>query len=97
MNIRDYFYKETETEKIHKELFKTTSEYQYYLFGIAFGLYSIYDTCERINDNKISGIALQDVIKHVIDNFDVKELKTHFNRMIEKKEEKDVNELLKSK
>ena len=42
-------YKEPESKKIHDELFKTTSEHKYYSFGIAQGIYFIYNAINEYN------------------------------------------------
>jgi len=44
MDIKDLdkYYKRTETENIHIEIFKETPEHKYYLLGVAQGLYVIY-------------------------------------------------------
>jgi len=44
MDIKELnkYYRRTETENIHLEIFKESPEYKYYLLGVAQGLYTIY-------------------------------------------------------
>jgi len=58
-------YKEPESKKIHDELFKTTSEYKYYSFGIAQGIYFIYNAINEYNKRGIvlSNAELMQVIR----------------------------------
>ena len=44
--------KQRESEKINNELFKPTTEYQYYLYGIATGLCSVCDMLNRISEDE---------------------------------------------
>lgn len=70
-----------ESEQIHDELFKTTTEYQYYLFGMAHGLYFIYKTMYEYKDYKsLETIEWMKVIKKAV-NSDEKILK-NFNRLL---------------
>lgn len=78
-------------EQIHDELFKSTTEYQYYLFGVAQGMFSLYSTFDQLkskNMNLTSEEAMQ-VIKNCVDG----EIKTYFNRLVtelEKNNEEDI-------
>ena len=47
-------YKKPESNKIHDELFQTTSEYKYYTYGVAQGMYFIYNTLNEYNKKEIS-------------------------------------------
>lgn len=76
----------SELEIIHDELFQTTSEYEYYKFGIAQGLHVIYNL---LNEYKINNILLtidqiMGVIKICTDNDE--KIKDYFNRLIKNKE-----------
>lgn len=72
-------YKKTESEIIHDELFKTTSEYKYYNFGVAQGLYFIYDLMNEYKD-KCTIREIMVAIKNATDKED--QLKDNFNRLI---------------
>jgi hypothetical protein len=69
------YYKQTETEKIHKEIFKESSDYKHYMLGIAQGLYFIYDLIKQYKD-KLNN----DELLEVIENFPCEEelLKEYF-------------------
>jgi len=56
MNIKDLnkYYKRTETENIHLEIFKESPEYKYYLLGVAQGLYSIYKVMNNRKSKKVA-------------------------------------------
>ena len=58
-------HKEPESKKIHDELFQTTSEYKYYTYGVAQGMYFVYSTVNEYNKKGITltNIELMQVIK----------------------------------
>jgi hypothetical protein len=82
--------KKNEVEIIHDELFQTTTEYEYYRFGIAQGMYVIYNLLNEYKNNNVSLTIDQvmGVIKICIDNDE--KIKGHFNRLI-KDLESEVN------
>ncbi|MDD4779117.1 MAG: hypothetical protein PHT02_00740 [Tissierellia bacterium] len=84
MNLKDY-YKKTEIENIHNELFKTTTEYQYYLVGIAQGLYCIYSMLNELKSEYPSYTSeeLQNIIKIASENDD--KIKGYFKRLVDSK------------
>jgi len=86
MDIEDlkYFKKEqTPIEKINKELFESTSEYQYYHFGVAVGLYSLYDFAKHLR-HEIDGEEIQAVIKSFLVGDSNKDIIKYFYRMVNK-------------
>ena len=89
MDLREFIkaHKKLESEQIHEELFQTTSEHKYYSFGVAHGLYFIYNTINEYNKKGIvlSNDELMQVIKTCA-NFN-ENLNGHFIRML-----KDVKE-----
>jgi len=54
MQMKNY-YKRTEAEKIHREIFQESSDHKYYMLGMAQGFYFIYDLIkeykDKVNDN----------------------------------------------
>ena len=57
--------KKLESTQIHEELFQTTSEHKYYQFGVAHGMYFIYNAINEYNKKGIvlSNIELMQVIR----------------------------------
>ena len=81
MNIKELnkYYRRTETENIHLEIFKESPEYKYYLLGIAQGLYAIY----KVMSEYVSEINNYDwltIIKDVATQDE--KLNAYFNRLI---------------
>jgi len=58
--FKDY-YKRTEVEKIHGEIFKESSEHQYYLLGLAQGLYIIYDLVNKYKNQICNNDMLETI------------------------------------
>lgn len=85
MGIDDlkYFKKETPIENINKELFESTSEYQYYNFGVAVGLYSLYEFTKHLK-HEIDGEEIQAIIKSCLVGDSNKDIVKYFYRMINK-------------
>ena len=81
MNVKDLnkYYKRTETENIHLEIFKESSEYKYYLLGIAQGLYAIYKVMNEYA-GEINNYDWLTIIKNVATQD--KKLNAYFNRLI---------------
>lgn len=75
-------YKDPESKKIHDELFQTTSEYKYYTYGVAHGMYIICNVLNEYNKKEISltNIELMQVIRSCA-NMDEK-ISGHFIRML---------------
>jgi len=75
-------YKDPESKKIHEELFQTTSEHKYYSFGVAHGMYFIYNTINEYNKKGIalSNIELMQVIRECANLNE--NLAGHFIRML---------------
>lgn len=48
------------SDKIHNELFKQTSEYQYLLYGMAQGVFTLYNSLSNILNNR--SYTLEDII-----------------------------------
>jgi len=86
MNFKD-FYKETASERIHKDLFKTTTEYQYYLFGVALGLFTIYDMANELKNRSLTSEELMEAIKYSVERSG-KEASIYFDKMLKELEEK---------
>jgi len=80
-------YKEPESKKIHDELFQTTSEYKYYTYGVAQGMYSIYNALNEYNKRGISlaNTELMQVIKSC--SIADEKINTHFIRLLKDIEE----------
>ena len=78
MEMKNY-YKRTEAEKIHREIFKESSDYKHYILGMAQGIYHIYDLIKQFKDK----IKTNDEWLEVIDNFpcDEKLFKEYFDRI----------------
>ena len=81
MNVKDLnkYYKRTETENIHLEIFKESSEYKYYLLGIAQGLYAIYKVMSEYV-GEINNYDWLTIIKDVATQDE--KLNAYFNRLI---------------
>lgn len=74
--------KKLESEQIHEELFKTTSEHKYYSFGVAHGMYFIYNTIHEYSKKGIvlSNIELLQIIRECANLNE--SLTGHFVRML---------------
>jgi len=81
MDIKDLdkYYKRTETENIHLEIFKESPEYKYYLLGVAQGIYAIYTLINEYKD-KISNNEWLNIIKNVAAQDE--KINVYFNRLI---------------
>ena len=75
-------YTKLESEQIHEELFQTTSQHKYYQFGVAHGLYFIYNTINEYNKKGIvlSNVELMQVIRECANLNE--NLAGHFIRML---------------
>ena len=64
MNLKDYknYYKRTEAENIHWEIFKETTDYKNYSLGIAQGLFIVYQIFNQLKD-KYNIIDIEEVIQ----------------------------------
>jgi hypothetical protein len=81
MDIKELnkYYKRTETENIHIEIFKESPEYKYYLLGVAQGLYAIY----KVISEYAGDICTHDwlyIIKNVATQDE--KINIYFNRLI---------------
>jgi len=89
MSIEDYYrkYKEPESRKMHDELFKTTTEYNYHMFGVAYGMYIIYDLLGKYKkqSNILYADELMKTLKTVAE-LSEKEINVYFSRLIADKE-----------
>ncbi len=75
------YYKRTETENIHIEIFQNSSEYKYYLLGIAQGLYAIYNAMSvSFAKDVCTGDWMQFIKKLAADD---KKVEEYFNRLID--------------
>jgi len=82
MNLEDLVLnKESTAEKMHKELFKTTTEYQYFNFGLACGLQSIYEMASKFKNNSFTGEELLQIINLAVAGLD-KDATGYFNKLI---------------
>lgn len=83
MDIENLKYLRTESpvEKIHKELFQSTSEHKYYQFGLATGLYAVYEIASNLKNSKFTGEELMQILQISADDFD-KEIHDYFIKMI---------------
>ncbi len=65
MDFKERF-KKLESEKIHEELFQRTTEYKYYEFGVAQGMYFIYNTIKEYDKKgfNLKNNELMQVIKN---------------------------------
>jgi len=83
MDFKNY-YKRKEIENIHEELFNNTSEYQYYLLGVAQGVCIIYNLLDEFKDkiNKENIQELLDSIKKIAHQDE--KIGSHFNRLLSK-------------
>ena len=66
MNIKDLKIKERPIEKLHKELFESSSEYKYYNLGISVALSSLYKIIKESKLN-FSREELLEIIKITAD------------------------------
>ncbi len=82
MNLKDY-YKRTEVENIHWEIFKETSEYKNYCLGVAQGLYIIYDFINMCKDQVVKNEDWLELIKNTVSNEE--KINKYFNRLLDKK------------
>jgi hypothetical protein len=74
-------YDKYESQKIHEELFQKTSEYEYLLYGIAQGMYSIYLMLHSVGDKyNFTNNEMMDLIKDCA-NKDEK-IKDAFDRLL---------------
>lgn len=82
MNIKDLnkYYKRTETENIHIEIFKESPEYKYYLLGVAQGLYTIYKTMGVSFAKNVRTDDWREFIKVMVE--DDKQISEYFNRLL---------------
>ena len=89
--------RKTESEKIHDELFETTTEHKYYEFGVAQGLYFIYNLLNEYKNNPpLTNVEWMGVIERCANNNG--KLTDHFNRMIKKiKENNESTNIFESK
>jgi len=56
--------KRTQIELIHEELFNTSENCKYHAFGIARGLYSLYDVLNKIK-NKNNNITINEIMLYI--------------------------------
>lgn len=80
--LYDKLYKKTELEKIYEELFAKTTEQEYLMFGVAYGIRIIY---ELLNEYKKKNIQLTNSelieVINLCANEQVK-VKEYYNRLI---------------
>jgi ABC-type enterochelin transport system permease subunit len=64
INIMKKFIKPRELENIHSELFKNSSENQYYVLGIAQGVFTVYEILDKLKNKNIESsiIELMEII-----------------------------------
>ena len=79
MKMKNY-YKRTETESIHIEIFKDSSEYKYYLLGIAQGLYTIYNAMSVSFAKEVRTEDWREFIRKMAE--DDSQVNKYFNRLI---------------
>lgn len=81
MDIKELnkYYRRTETENIHLEIFKESPEYKYYLLGVAQGLYAIYKVMSEYA-GEINNYDWLTIIKNVATQDE--KLNAYFNRLI---------------
>jgi hypothetical protein len=80
MEMKNY-YKRTETESIHIEIFKDSSEYKYYLLGIAQGLYTIYNAMSVPFAKEVHTEDWREFIRKMAE--DDSQVNKYFNRLID--------------
>lgn len=81
MNLEDFILnKESTAEKIHKELFKTTTEYQYFNFGLACGLQSMYEMASNFKNHSFTGEEILQIITLAVEGLD-KDATGYFNKL----------------
>lgn len=84
MDLRELVnaHRKLESDKIHEELFQTSLEHKYYSFGVAHGMYFIYNTINEYNKKGIvlSNIELMQVIRDCANSSE--NLAGHFVRML---------------
>lgn len=73
-----------ESEKIHNEIFQNSTNHQYYILGVAQGLYFLYKTMDNVSVTtpSFSKEDIMQIIKYTIDHNDNDKLKTYFNRLL---------------
>ncbi|MCE5220190.1 MAG: hypothetical protein LLF98_02685 [Clostridium sp.] len=81
-NLKDY-YKRTEIENIHWEIFKESGDYKNYLIGVAQGLYSIYDLINTYKDQVNDNEDWLKVIKYAVGQDE--QVSEYFDRLSKKK------------
>ena len=81
MDIKELnkYYRRTETENIHLEIFKESPEYKYYLLGVAQGIYAIYKVMSEYA-GEINNYDWLTIIKNVATQDE--KLNEYFNRLI---------------
>ena len=50
-------------QDIHEDLFQKTTEHQYYMFGVAFSMFSIYKVLNKFKNQRIHANDIQEAIK----------------------------------
>jgi len=85
LSIEDWYrkYKEPESRKMHDELFKTTTEYNYHMFGVAYGMYIIYELLGKYKEQSdmLYVNELMKIIKSCAE-LSEKEINTYFSRLV---------------
>ena len=74
------YYKRTETESIYIEIFKDSSEYKYYLLGVAQGLYTIYKVMSVSFAKEVRTEDWREFIQKMAE--DDSQVNKYFNRLI---------------
>jgi len=82
VDIKDLnkYYRCTETENIHLEIFKESPEYKYYLLGVAQGLYVIYKAMSVSFAKNVCTDDWMQFIKKIA--ADDKKVEEYFTRLI---------------
>ena len=82
MDIKELnqYYKQTELDKIHIEIFQDSSEYKYYLLGIAQGLYTIYNAMSVSFAKDVCTDDWREFIQKMAE--DDNQVNKYFNRLI---------------
>lgn len=90
MDIRNYV-KIDETIKIHEELFEKSLYNDYFNYGIAKGLFSIYDMLNEVKVEKVTTSELMQIIRGSVDFNE--NISKYFSRLLGELENKSKSKI----
>lgn len=91
-NFYEWYFKKTELENIHSELFKNSSENQYFVLGMAQGMFTVYETLDKLKNINVE-LDIIEIMQIIISGISANktlykdQLSEYFGRLLKEYEE----------